>query len=43
MTSLFEGRFLSSPPVADSGDENAEGWYAEGVTEGVVPKGIIPS
>ena len=26
MLFLFEGRFPSSPPVADSDDENAEGW-----------------
>ena len=33
--SFFEGRLKSSPPVADSDDENAEGWHDEVVTEGV--------
>ena len=36
-TSLFEGRLKSSPLVADSDDENAEGWHDEVVTEGVYP------
>ena len=33
----------SSPLVADSDDENAEGWHDEVVTEGVYPSIISPS